>query len=211
MGKLNMDLLKGIEEQENAIENNKAYQEEEAFLNLMKQGKSRKEAYEAIGREKTWASKTIKKIRETDPERLKGTGEEAKDESKTFIPTTAESPKQEPVEFNIVKTAPQEPQTGEIELERTQPIKNTPEEEKRVYVANTKPQKAVMGFRAEVDKIELWKLYADASEQEISAMCTAALDEYIHNHELTADQKEIFDIKKQALEAEKRIKSKKSK
>ena len=211
MGKLNMDLLKGIEEQENAIENNKAYQEEETFLNLMKQGKSRKEAYEAIGREKTWASKTIKKIRETEPERLKGTGEEAKDESKTFILTTAESPKQEPVEFNIVKTTPQEPQTGEIELERTQPMKNTPEEEKRVYEANTKPQKAVMGFRAEVDKIELWKLYADASEQEISTMCTAALDEYVRNHELTADQKEIFDIKKQALEAEKKIKSRKKK
>lgn len=67
-----------------------------------------------------------------------------------------------------------------------------------------------MGFRADVDKIELWKLYADAAEQEISALCTAAIDEYISNHELTADQKEIFDINKQAFEAKKRIKNRKA-
>ncbi|MDE7478139.1 MAG: hypothetical protein K2M91_09350 [Lachnospiraceae bacterium] len=109
-------------------------------------------------------------------------------------------------------TAKDTPQIVQKPTEPPEPIRtveNTPKKEKYVYETNTKPQKAVMGFRAEVDKIELWKLYADAAEQEISAMCTAALDEYIHNHELTADQKEIFDIKKQALEAEKKIKSRK--
>lgn len=42
MGKLNMDLLKGVEDQENVIENSKAYQDEEKFLDLLKQGKNRK-------------------------------------------------------------------------------------------------------------------------------------------------------------------------
>lgn len=207
MGKLNMDLLKGIEEQENAIENNKAYQEEEAFLNLMRQGKSRKEAYEAIGREKTWASKIIKKIRETEPERLKGTGEDVKDESKTFILTTAESQKQDPVEFNIVRTAPQEPQRGDIELEHTQPIKNTPEEEKHVYVANTKPQKQSFSFRAEQTKIENWKLYAETvGAGDVGALWTAAIDEYIANHKLTEEQQVIYDLKKKVAEMQKKQK-----
>lgn len=31
-----MNLLKGVEEQENAIKNSKSYQEEEAFLNLLR-------------------------------------------------------------------------------------------------------------------------------------------------------------------------------
>lgn len=186
MGKPRIDFLKGIEE-------------EEAFLNLLRQGKSRKEAYEAIGREKTWASKTIKKIRKTEPERLKGTAEEIKDKA------PAEQAEAEPPAQGTPQTA-QKPQTAP---EPSKPNKSTFEEEKTVYGANTKPQKAVMGFRAEVDKIELWKIYADAAEQEIGTLCTAAIDEYIRNHELTADQKEIFDIKKQALEAEKRIKNRK--
>lgn len=227
MGKLNMNLLKGVEEQENAIENSKAYQEEEAFLNLMRQGKSRKEAYEAIGREKTWASKTIKKIRETEPERLKGTGEEpqeqeaAQDIIKVKYATTeekkeptvinaviTESPKKEqtPIEYELVKEPPKEPQSSEIRLEKAQPKESTPTAEKAENKANTKPQKAVMGFRADQSKIEVWKLYAEATGQEIGVMCTAAIDEYIENHELTADQKQIFDIKMNALEAERRIK-----
>lgn len=177
-------------------------QDIEKFLQLLKQGMSRKDAYEAVGHDKTWASKVIAELKEKEPDRLKGTSEEIKDE----IPLEQSEAIAE--EETPTPNAPQEPQTA---AEPPKPIENTPEEEKRVYEANTKPQKAVMGFRAEVDKIELWKLYADAAEQEISAMCTAALDEYVRNHELTADQKEIFDIKKQALEAEKMIKRRKKK
>ena len=170
-------------------------QDIEKFLELLRQGKPRKDAYEAVGHDKTWASKIITELREKEPDRLKGTAEELKSE-----------PKQEPTTLCDTETTAQEPHTAP---EPPQPIKSTPEEEKHVYAANTKPQKAVMGFRAEVGKIELWKIYADAAEQEISVMCTAAIDEYIRNHELTADQKEIFDIKKQALDAEKMIKNRK--
>ena len=175
-------------------------QDIEKFLELLKQGTPRKDAYEAVGHDKTWASKVIAELKEKEPDLLKGTSEEIKD--KVSLEQAEAIAEEETPTPNTL----QEPQTA---VESPQPMKNTPEEEKRVYEANTKPQKAVMGFRAEVDKIELWKLYADAAEQEISAMCTAALDEYVRNHELTADQKEIFDIKKQALEAEKMIKRRK--
>lgn len=145
-------------------------------------------------------SETYQEESEKEPDRLKGTSEEIKDK------VQLEQAETKSEEETATSNTPQEPQ---IAAELSQPTKNTPEEEKRAYGTDIKPQKTVMGFRAEVGKIELWKLYADAAEQEISAMCTAALDEYVCNHELTAEQKEIFDIKKQALEAEKMIKNRK--
>lgn len=182
--KMNMDLLKGIEEQENAIESSKAYQEEEAFLDLLRQGKSRKEAYEAIGREKTWASKLIKKIRETEPERLRGTTEEINEE-----------PQDTP-------QASQKPQTA------TEPSKaavSTTIKEKAVETANTKPQKQSFSFRADQDKIEHWKLYAETvGANDLGTLWTAAIDEYICNHKLTADQQEIYNLKKKAAEMAKK-------
>ncbi|MCX4298008.1 MAG: hypothetical protein OSJ73_13390 [Lachnospiraceae bacterium] len=104
-----------------------------------------------------------------------------------------------------ITQAPQKPETAP---EPHEPIKSTPSEEKAEEKPNTKQEKRVMGFRADVNKIDLWKIYAEATEQEIGVMCTAAIDEYISNHELTADQRQIFDIKIKALEAEKRIKAK---
>lgn len=184
MGKPRMDLLKGIEEQENAIENSKAYQEEEAFLNLLRQGKSRKEAYEAIGREKTWASKTLKKIRETEPERLKGTAEEVKDEP---------------------QDTPQAPQKPQTDPEPIQTEESTPKEEKAEEKPNTKPQKQSFSFRADQSKIESWKLYAETiGTKDIGTLWTAAIDEYISNHKLTADQQEIYNLKKKAAEMAKK-------
>ena len=82
----------------------------------------------------------------------------------------------------------------------------TPKKEKAGNKANTKPQKGVMGFRAELGKIEVWKLYAEAAGLEIGAMCTAAIDEYMQSHKLTGSQKKIFDLKTRTLAEEKRIK-----
>lgn len=179
---LNMNLLKGVEEQENAIENSKSYQEEEAFLNLLRQGKSRKEAYESIGREKTWASKTIKKIRETEPGRLNGTGEELQD-------------------------APQALQKSQIAPEPIRAEESTPKEEKAEEKANTKPQKQSFSFRADQSKIENWKLYAETiGTKDIGTLWTAAIDEYISNHKLTPDQQEIYNLKKKAVEMAKKQK-----
>ncbi len=131
MGKPRIDLLKGIEEQENVIKHSKSYQKEEP--------------------------------------------------QKQDAPQTTQKP----------QTASEPTQTEE-----------TPKKEK----AEHKTKKMVMGFRADQDKVEKWKLYAEATGQEIGIMCTAAIDEYTNNHKMTTKQKQIFDIKVNALEAERRIK-----
>lgn len=188
-------MQKGIEENEKAMEqainNSKAYQEEETFLNLLRQGKTRKEAYEAIGREKTWASKTIKKIKETEPERLKGTTEEI-----TAEQTEAKAPAQD---------TPQAPQKPKTAPEPQEPIQIPAEEEKAKEKANTKLQKQSFSFRAEQSKIESWKLYAETiGTKDIGTLWTVAIDEYISNHALTADQQAIYDLKKKAAEMAKK-------
>lgn len=86
-----MDLQKGIGEEEQAIENAKQESEKtakqikkeqdvETFLELLRKGKSRKEAYEAIGHDKSWGSRVLTELKEKDPDRLKGTSEEIKEE-----------------------------------------------------------------------------------------------------------------------------------
>lgn len=168
-------------------------QMDEALKAVYRTGRQQDGA-DLLGINKGTFSRKKREIEENECERAERLKAEIAAEKKAFIKDTSQTAQQ----------------TAE-HSEPIQTVKSIPEEETHVHEANTKPQKAVMGFRAEVDKIELWKLYADSAEQEISAMCTAALDEYIRNHELTADQKEIFDIKKQALEAEKRIKNRKNK
>lgn len=205
MGKMNIDLLKGIEEQENAIDTekqagstgkSKKEQDIETFLELLKQGKSRKEAYEIVGHDKSWASRLISELREKAPDRLKGTSEEIKEK----VPA-------EQIEKVIaIQDTPQPPQEPQIATEPPHPIKSTPEEESRVYVANTKPQKQSFSFRAEQSKIENWKLYAETvGTGDMGTLWTAAIDEYIANHKLTADQQIIYDLKKQALEKQKEL------
>ncbi len=190
---MRMDLLKGIEEQENAIENSKTYQEEEAFLNLMRQGKSCKEAYEAIGREKTWASRTIKKIRETQPERLKGTVEEIEDKAHV-----------DHLEQDMtINDAPQPIHKSEVTSESQEPVKILTEQ-KTQEKANIKPQKQSFSFRADLNKIEAWKLYAEAiGAKDIGTLWSAAIDEYISNHKLTEDQQVIYNLKKKIAEMQK--------
>ncbi len=172
--------------------NDKVYQEEEAFLKLLRQGKSRKEACEAIGREKTWASRTIKKIRETEPERLKGTAEEIKNE--VFAEQLEEK--------ILAQDASQVEKKPETATKPQEPIESVPMEEK----AEEKRVMRVTGFRADVDKINLWRIYAESVGQEIGVMYATAIDEYIKNHKLTADQQTIYDLKKKILEVERKMK-----
>lgn len=178
MGKLKMDLLKGIEEQENTLEESKAYQEEERFLNLLRQGKSRKDAYEAIGREKTWASKTIKKIRETEPERLKGTGEEVK------------------AELQEQQNTPQDTQKPQTAQELPRSDNSTPAVEKDEETANTKQKKQMFSFRAWPDDIAIWKAYSTASGQTMENIGTAAMNDYLESHKLTGTEQVIFEAMK---------------
>lgn len=161
MGKPRMDLLRGIEEQENAIENSKTYQE--------------KEAYEAIGREKTWAGKTIKE-----------TPKEIKDEP------TKEQSKIEPYTQDTLQTI-QKPQTTS---ETLQTVKSTPTEEKVGERVNTKPQKQTFSFRACLDNIQQWKLYAElCGIKDIGELWTAAITEYINSHPLESDKQEMYNLR----------------
>lgn len=98
--------------------------------------------------------------------------------------------------------APQKPQTTP---EPIQTEESTHKEEKAEEKPNTKPQKQSFSFRADQSKIESWKLYAETiGTRDIGTLWTAAIDEYISNHKLTADQQEIYNLKKKAAEMAKK-------
>lgn len=203
-----MDLQKGIGEEEQAIESAKQESEKtakqikkeqdvETFLELLRNGKSRKEAYETVGHDKSWGSRVLTELKEKDPDRLKGTSEEIKDEVHA-----------EPIEYEPPsQDTPQAAQEPHTPSEPLQPMKSTPEEEKRVYAPNTKPQKQSFSFRAEQVKIENWKLYAETvGAGDVGALWSTAIDEYISNHKLTEEQQVIYDLKKKIAEMQKKQK-----
>lgn len=184
-------------------------EQEEIFLKVYAETNIQKEAAEAVGWDKSKAWRFIKKIREKEPERLNAAMEKVRTNT-VQVTTTSVKEKQEPTVINakVIESPKQEPQNNEIRLKHTQPKENTLKEKRIENKANTKPQKGTMGFRANVSKIEYWRIYADVTDKELSVMCTAAIDEYIQRHELTADQQAIIDIRIQALEAERRIRNK---
>lgn len=88
--------------------------------------------------------------------------------------------------------------------ELIQTEESTPKEEKTKEKANIKPQKQSFSFRADQNKIENWKLYAEAvGTKDIGTLWTTAIDEYISNHKLTENQQEIYNLKKKAAEIQK--------
>lgn len=115
--------------------------------------------------------------------------------------------KQEQEKSKDVQSVSQPVHKSKAHEKQSQAIKDSSKKENLQNPTNTKPTKAVMGFRAEVEKMEDWKLYASVTGQEIGVLCTNAIDEYINHHKLTVEQQQLFDLKKQALEAEKKIKS----
>lgn len=61
-----------------------------------------------------------------------------------------------------------------------------------------KPKKAVkkvFSFRAESDKVDSWRLWADAAGIKVDDLGTEAINEYIRKHPLTEDQKKIYELK----------------
>ena len=58
-----------------------------------------------------------------------------------------------------------------------------------------KAQKKVFSFRAEVDQVDSWRVWADAKGIKVDELGTLALTEYIKKHSLTADQKKIYELK----------------
>ena len=58
-----------------------------------------------------------------------------------------------------------------------------------------KAQKKVFSFRADVDQINSWRVWADAKGLKVEELGTLAINEYIKKHPLTADQKKIYELK----------------
>ncbi len=145
------------------------------------------------------AGEAIKRISEAKTDRLKETGKEPKGRQEH-----AETLKEKPA-----KTTPKSKKHPQTSPEPIQADRTPPKEEKAEAKANTKPQKQSFSFRAEQSKIESWKLYAEATGADyMGALWTAAIDEYIDRHRLTADQQTVYDLKKQALEALKKVNAK---
>lgn len=141
-------------------------------------------------------STLITNIKETQPDRLTEPPEELPiDEQRKLLEEyrnqTAQKQTEPPQTTQKPQTAP-EPSQAEIP---------TPKEEKTAEKANTRAEKQTFSFRAEQSKIENWKLYAETiGTKDIGTLWTAAIDEYISNHELTADQQAVYDLKKKAAE-----------
>mgnify|MGYP007101852473 CR=1 FL=1 len=71
----------------------------------------------------------------------------------------------------------------------TKTVKEEPKEETQ------KAQKKVFSFRAEVDQVDSWRVWADAKGMKVDELGTLALTEYIKRHSLTEDQRQIYELK----------------
>lgn len=58
-----------------------------------------------------------------------------------------------------------------------------------------KARKKVFSFRAEVDQVDSWRIWADAKGLKVDELGTLALTEYIKKHKLTEDQQKIYELK----------------
>lgn len=176
--------------------------QEAEFLRIYQETGSQKEAYTAVGWDKTKASKFVKEWRqEQEAQQSKNVPaitDEPKQESKE-----SPTPQEEVVEMPIkeesqvipakVVEAPQMPQ---IAPETQEPIKSTPAEEKAEEKPNAKPRKQVFSFRASIDDIAIWRSYATAAGTSLEKFANAALQEYVENHPLTGTEQVIFEALK---------------
>ena len=73
--------------------------------------------------------------------------------------------------------------------------RNTQAEPEKVTESPQKAQKKVFSFRAEVDQVDSWRVWADAKGLKVDELGTLALTEYIKRHSLTEDQRQIYELK----------------
>lgn len=75
------------------------------------------------------------------------------------------------------------------------PKKSTLKAEQGENGANTKPQtaKKVFTVKATEEDIESWRRYSKASNETLSDICTAAMNEYIKKHKLTEAQQAVYE------------------
>ena len=73
--------------------------------------------------------------------------------------------------------------------------RNTKTEPEKPTESPQKAQKKVFSFRAEVDQVDSWRVWADAKGLKVDELGTLALTEYIKKHSLTEDQRQIYELK----------------
>lgn len=56
-------------------------------------------------------------------------------------------------------------------------------------------KKKVFSFRAGAEKVDSWRVWADASGMKVDELGEKALTEYIKKHPLTEDQRKIYELK----------------
>lgn len=67
---------------------------------------------------------------------------------------------------------------------------------KKIAQKPNKAVKKVFSFRAEAETADNWRLWADAKGMKVDELGTKALTEYIKRHPLTADQNQIYELKR---------------
>jgi hypothetical protein len=78
----------------------------------------------------------------------------------------------------------------------TEIAKRYPEvEPEKVTESPKKTQKKVFSFRAEIDQVNSWRVWADAKGMKVEELGTLAFTEYIKKHPLTEDQQKIYELK----------------
>lgn len=189
MSKINMALLKGIEdtEKEISMEAQKAEdtrkplnEKESEALKYYRQYKSGTITQDEIAKKVGWkdkssVSRAFARIEKEYPELLQ--------EPEAGSGSAAEAP----------QTEPQKPAEA---TKQPEPIESKEEPEKPQETAQEKPQKArkqVFSFRAEVNAITCWKAYATATGQTMESVGNAAMTEFLKNHPLTENEKVVFD------------------
>lgn len=81
-------------------------------------------------------------------------------------------------------------------------LETEPEEEPKKEEPKTEPKKKktethkVFSFRAPIETADNWRLWADAKGMKVDELGTKAITEYIKKHPLTADQNQIYELKK---------------
>lgn len=90
--------------------------------------------------------------------------------------------------FSGASESPTEP-AKKTDKSNTKTVKEEPTESPQ------KAQKKVFSFRADVDQINSWRVWADAKGLKVEELGTLAINEYIKKHPLTADQKKIYELK----------------
>lgn len=190
MGKLKMDLLKGIEAEERAIETEKKQKpltaNEEKILEAYNRGiTSPTEIGKKTGINRGTVSKALKRIKGEYPELI-----------------TVQAEPEHGQERMDAQDAPQAPRQPHIATKAEKANISPQAEEKPENKANTKQKKQVFSFRARPEDIATWKAYATAAGQTMEIVGAAAMNEYVSGHELTDAEKAIFEAMKARRKSE---------